>query len=83
MKNGESGSEFRWRYYDDAMGETWSEWHVVADHCPACCCDGVVDGEHQEPSEYYEDGIPSRGHARYDPINPDYPKPVEWRSPTD
>lgn len=72
-------TEFRWQYWDDALGQEWSDWHVVTGPCPACCCDGPDDGEHQQASEYYdEDGILSNGHSRLDPHDTEG-RVVEWR----
>lgn len=72
--------EFRWRFHDDCAGDQWSRWHVTPPPCPACCCGGPDEGEHQEPAEYYdEDGILSSYHARHDPDDPDIPTTQEWR----
>lgn len=76
--------EFRWRFYDDALGHQWSHWHSVALPCATCCCGGPDEGEHQEGAEYYvtefgdELGL-ERGHTRYDPVDPDFEREVEWR----
>jgi hypothetical protein len=26
----QSGGQFRWRYHDDAMGDSWTDWHTDA-----------------------------------------------------
>jgi hypothetical protein len=75
------GIQFRWQYWDDALGLEWSEWHTVGGSCPKCCCGGPEAGEHREPSEYEEDGILERGHARLDPRDVDEHQTVEWRTP--
>ena len=78
---GEPGSEFRWQYDDAIDYGQWTDWHVVADRCPTCCCGGgPVVGEHQSPAEYYEDDVLTMGHTRYDPLDPDWPRAVEWRA---
>lgn len=76
-----TGSEFRWRYFDAALGNEWSDWHAGALPCPACCCGGPEEGEHLEGSEYYdEDGFLSNGHTRCDPAEDDW-QTIEWRTP--
>lgn len=70
---------FRWWYTDDALGEHWSAWHTITGRCTACCCGGPEDGEHLEPSEYYdEDGILTNGHSRMDPNAADELDKIEW-----
>jgi hypothetical protein len=62
--------KFRWQFTDDVIGEQWSKWHATNGPCPACCCGGPDDGEHQEPCPYYdEDGILVSGHTRLDPTD--------------
>lgn len=76
------GAEFRWRFYDEDTGEKWSGWHTVEGACAACCCDGPVDGEHQEQSVYYDEfELPVfSGHTRLDPTDIEAWITVEWRS---
>ena len=76
------GSQFRWRYQDDAVGEAWSDWHTVDGACSACCHGGPHDGEQQQGGGYYdEDGVMDwGGHTRCDPRDIDWWVTVEWQS---
>lgn len=78
-----SGTEFRWWFYDEDMGEKWTKWHTVNGPCAACCCDGPKDGEHQEQCVYYDDPddyLPVfTGHTRFNPLKPAPLARVEWR----
>jgi hypothetical protein len=79
---GLAGTQFRWRYRDDVVGEDWTAWHTVEGGCPACCHGGPHDGEHQQGAGYYgKDGVMDWGeHTTCDPLDPDEILPVEWRS---
>lgn len=70
---------FRWRYYDDVLGDMWSNWHVDGPICPSCCCKGPDDGEHQQASEFRDaDGEMTQGHTRLDPSDVEFAD-VEWQ----
>jgi hypothetical protein len=76
------GDRFRWRFYDADLDETWSKWHVVSGQCPACCCDGPDQGEHQEQCIVYDepdDYLPNfQAHTRLDPRELPPGSIVEW-----
>jgi len=79
------GNQFRWRFYDDDLGETWSKWHTVDLPCPACCCNGPDRGEHQERCVVYDepdDYLPNfQAHTRLDPCDASSKlSVVEWRA---
>lgn len=77
--------QFRWRFYDEDIGYTWSDWHTDGSGCPACCCGGPIEGEHQESAVYYDEfNLPVfSGHARCDPHGDPNDRvvltPLEWR----
>lgn len=76
------GGKFRWRFYDEDIGERWSKWHTVELPCPSCCCDGTTGGEHQEQCVYYDDPddyLPVfTGHTRLNPRDIPHLTVVEW-----
>lgn len=59
------GVRFRWRFYDDALGETQSGWHVNSPRCGGCCCGGPRGEEHHEPVTINDEYGYSSGHARF------------------
>lgn len=73
--------QFRWKFTDDGIGEQWTGWHNLSGPCPACCCGGPDDGEHQESSEYYDEyDVLTAGHTRLDPTDIDDDlDTVEWK----
>jgi hypothetical protein len=78
-----SPTEFRWWFYDEDLGDKWSKWHTITNGCEACCCNGPIDGEHQEQMVYYDDPddyLPVfTGHTRLDPTDFLPGQTVEWR----
>lgn len=48
-------SQFRWRFYDEAIGWEWSMWHTHTGECPACCCWGPDDGGHLNRTAHHGD----------------------------
>lgn len=76
-----AGSQFRWRFTDDSIGEQWSDWHTVELPCPACCHNGPEDGEHLQGAGYYdEDGyVDWSAHSRLDPTDIEEWVTMEWR----
>jgi hypothetical protein len=82
-----TGDKFRWSYYDEDVGETWSKWHTVALPCSSCCCDGPDQGKHQQSCVVYDDPddyLPNFGaHTRLDPQDIPSWTVVEWSATTD
>lgn len=76
------GTQFRWKFYDDCVGEDWTKWHSVDGDCAGCCCSGPHGGEHQHPASYRdEDGyLWGYNHTSLDPRDTDELDTVEWRT---
>lgn len=76
-----SATQFRWRFYDEDIGETWSGWHTMDEPCPSCCCGGPEDGEHREQSIWYDEfDLPVfSGHTRLHPMLIEDHHQVEFR----
>lgn len=71
--------KFRWRFFDDLLGDHWSEWHTVEGECAACCCNYPRDGEHAAGGmSYDDDGILTSSHSWLDPDDLDPLEEVEW-----
>jgi hypothetical protein len=72
-------ARFRWRYQDDSLGETWSDWHVDGPDCPACCHCGPREGAHQQGAAFYDEdeALDWSAHTTCDPrVDDDYD--IEW-----
>lgn len=73
-------SQFRWRFYDEAIGWEWSMWHTHTGECPACCCWGPDDGGHLNRTAHHGDNpLVFSGHTRLDPRRIQPWRTVEWR----